>query len=376
MYKIFISAMAFDGGRSGISVYLANVLKRLSATHQVTVLALENDLPALRQLAPGASFIPVSMRWASPLRNMLWHLFIMPWRYDFSAYDFIFLPAGNRRVMCRYPRFTIVTVHDFSQHYIPGKYDLFRMFYIKKIIPFFLRRAHHLLTVSESTKRDTIKFCRIAADQITVDYNGYDAQAFHVGPHFDHRRLAEQYQLSGAYLLYIARIEHPGKNHLNLIKAYELLPPELAQRYELVLAGSPWSGAEQVVAAARKSKYAGQIKFPGFVGADALPDFYHGASLYVFPSLYEGFGLPVVEAMACGVPVVCSNRSSLPEVGGEAVLTFDPEDPGAIAAAMERVLSSPELRQTMSEAGIRRVALFSWEKHVQTLIEAYEQYRI
>jgi len=372
MYHILVSAMAYDGGRSGISVYISNVIKELAREHQLTVLALEADLEAIRQLGENLRIITVPMCWASPLRNMFWHLFIMPWQYDFSVYDFIFLPAGNRRLMCRYPRYTLVTVHDFSQYYIPGKYDLFRMFYIKKIIPFFLRRAPHLITVSESTLRDTVKFCHIPVERITVNHNGYDRQSFNYKPDFDRKNLAERFGLTGDYLLYIARIEHPGKNHINLIRAYEKLPPELAQKYPLIFAGSKWSGAQEVVDAAGQSYYAEHIRFLGFVGTADLPDLYRGAALYVFPSLYEGFGLPVVEAMACGTPVVCSNRSSLPEVGGDAVITFDPEDPEAIAAAIRQVLDSPARREEMSVAGLRRAGQFSWETHARKLIETYE----
>jgi glycosyltransferase involved in cell wall biosynthesis len=366
---IFVSGMAYDEGKSGISDYLNNVIPLLAQNHQVDMIMLEEDIGRFPFSSPNLNLIPVTNKLSRPLFNMLWHLFLLPGRFNFKKYDFIFLPAGNRRVLARYPQSTVVTFHDLSQFHIPAKYDLFRMVYIKKLVPYFVKKAHKLLAISKNTKEDLIKYYKIDPELIKVNYNGYAAEHFHPAPWKTKKPLG----LQKKYFLYIARIEHPGKNHLRLIKAYEQLPQEVKDRYDLLLPGKAWSGSDKIFSYLKNSQDRQRIHLPGFVDAALLPELYQQCSLYIFPSLYEGFGIPLIEAMASGVPVVCSNTSSLPEIGGEAVAMFDPYSEESIRDTIHRVISSKIMQEAMIKNGYEQIKKFSWQKHVDTIINSYKE---
>ncbi|MDD5697236.1 MAG: WecB/TagA/CpsF family glycosyltransferase [Victivallaceae bacterium] len=370
MSKIFVSAMAYDSGKSGISVCIDQLLEELAKTHQLEVLALRDDLSRL-PAAQNIKYLETASFLRRPLVNMFWHLFILPYALKWKNYDFILLPAGNRRLLAFCRKFTIAVVHDLSQYHVERKYDCFRMLYCKRILPFYLRRVDRVVAVSGSTAADLERFWRIPASRITVSYNGFDRNKFNPEA-VDGRAVRAKYGLEKNYILYVSRIEHPGKNHLNLIRAYERLPEPLRDAYDLVLAGSFWPGAEAVRDYAARSGSAANIRFIGFVVQDELPALYHGAAMYIFPSLFEGFGLPLVEALACGIPAACSATSSLGEIGGDAVLRFNPENPDEIRSAMQDILEKPALRDELVRRGFARLSSFDWARQAADLIRLYE----
>lgn len=372
MYKIFVCATAYDSGQSGISVYTNNVLMELAKEHRLEVMAFPGDIKLLPE-SENLRYIKVSPCFSPPLINMLWHLFILPWRLARKKYDFVLLPAGNRRLLRCCRLFTIAVVHDLSQYHVEQKYDWFRMFYCKKILPFYLQRVNRVLAVSRSTATDLENFWKMPASRILVNYNGFDRKVFNSSP-VDCAPALKKYGIAKKkYILYLSRIEHPGKNHLNLIKAYETLPAKLQAEYDLVLGGSFWPGAEAVKEYAEESAASERIRFIGFVEHQDLKALYQGASLYIFPSLFEGFGLSLIEAMACGVPTACSSTSSLGEIGGDAALLFNPEKVREISKALREILEKPDLRSRLVEAGFKRTAMFDWKKHAEALVGLYEK---
>jgi len=365
MQRVLISALAFDGGKSGIANYIENVVTSLSH-HLLIDLVVNEDEKHFFEHLDNITFIIVSRRFQKPLFNMLWHMFVLPFKVQKSRYLWMFLPAGNRRLMLFYPIKTLVTMHDLSQFHVDDKYDAFRMFYIKKVIPFFLKKADLIFTVSANTADDVAHFYEMDRDQLIVNYNGVVTDSFYPLE----QESKEQSPRQKSYILYVARLEHPGKNHLNLIKAYELLSPQLKATYDLCLIGGDWNGAEVVHQYAEQSTDTQNIIFAGFVANEDLPAYYRHASLFAFPSFYEGFGIPVVEAMASGTAVVCSNTSSLPEVGGDAALYFDPKSPQEIADAITTALSSESKRYEMIERGYKHIKQFNWDLHAQKLIDS------
>jgi len=298
-----------------------------------------------------------------PILNVFWHLLIMPFQIKKDEYEWMLLPAGNRRLMAFYPIKTLVTIHDLSQFHVEKKYDVFRMFYIKHVIPFFLKRADKIFTVSENTAKDMVLHYGMDREKLVVNYNGVNIENFSLTFSVDDKKL----KIDKPYILYVARIEHPGKNHLNLIKAYEKLPESYKQKYDLCLIGSDWNGAEVVHAYARASQDSDRIQFLGYVHNNELPHYYRNATLFVFPSFYEGFGIPVVEAMASGTPVAASCTSSLPEVGGAAAAYFDPESPDHISEIMYDILKDPIYRNKMCERGYEQVKKFNWNTHAELI---------
>ncbi len=350
--KILIPAIPYDDGKSGVSVYLREIVTALEeAGHTLTLVVEEDAAPEFNR------FKQIRIRKMPAVFSMLYTLFILPWRIRWKAFDLCILPAANRRALCRYPVFTIAVVHDLSQYHVPVKYDRFRMFYIKRILPCFVRKAQAVVAVSCSTKRDLIEFWRIPEERLQVVYNGFQPLPEPVAPVEKRKQI-----------LYVSRIEHPGKNHLNLLRAFELLPPELRRIYTLVMPGAAWSGAEEVFDYAKHSPCRDRFRFPGFVRKEELPELYAQSSMYIFPSLFEGFGLSLLEAMAAGLPCACSRTSSLGELGDGAAELFDPDSPHEIMQAMRHILSSPERQQALCAAGHARAAAFSWRKAADELV--------
>ena len=377
--RLLVSCIPFDGGKSGLSVYAREVVRALRAQGHELTLVLEPDVEPAALGADGAG-VWRAPRWTRrAVASMLWHLFVLPLRIrrNRRAFDGFVICAANRRACAWYPLPTTATVHDLANFHVPGKYSRSRMLYLACVLPFFAKRAQRLVAVSGATKADMVRFWHCPADRMTVLYNGLPDRVASPKTH-DASRLAicdlrPATDGGSAAILYISRIEHPGKNHVRLIEAYGRLPRALAEKHPLVLAGADWKDAEAVHAAAAASPHADKIRFTGFVeDAETL---WREAGFYVFPSLFEGFGLSLAEAMARGVPCACSNNGSLGEIAGDAALTFDPLDAGAIAAALETLLAEdPAARAARIERGRRRAALFSWSDHARGIVKLLEDY--
>ena len=353
--KILLSAIPFDNGKSGISVYIREVVNALEKAGHELVLIVEDD--GVKEFE---RFELIRIKKRNALFSMLYSLFILPWRIDWKQFDFCIMLAANRRVFCRYPIFTMAVVHDLSQYHVPVKYDKFRMFYIKKVLPYYVRKAQSIVAISQSTRNDLIQYWHIPEEKISVVYNGFTPP----------ERLGVEKKKQ---ILYISRIEHPGKNHLNLLKAFELLPETLRKEYTLVMPGAAWNGAETVFDYAEQSPCREQFKFTGFLEITKLPELYAESSMYIFPSLFEGFGLSLLEAMHAGLPCACSNNSSLGELGRDAALLFDPASPEEIAGCMKRILEDELFRQELSAKGMEKAARFSWQKTAESFMEIYRK---
>lgn len=363
--RMLVSCIPFDHGRSGISVYMRHAVAALArAGHELTLVIEPEaaDEPAFA----GFPHI-VAPRWTKrPVLSMLWHLFILPFKIRRSRYDLVYIAAANRRALAFRPVPTVAVVHDLAAHRVRGKYDRFRTVYQTKILPFFTRRAEFPTAISEATAADMVEFLKLPRERIIVSWNGLALPSAPQTDGFLQRNGLEP----GSYILYISRLEHPAKNQYGLIEAYEQLPPELTGRYKLVLGGADWHGAETIRKRAAESPLADRVLLAGFVPDSELEYAYRGAAAYVFPSLFEGFGLSLIEAMHHGVPCCCSEGSSLGEIGRGAALLFDPRDPAAIARALTRILREPELRAELVASGRRRAAEFTWDKHVERIVDA------
>ena len=369
--RIGMSTLGTDGGRSGIGQYVRHLLEAWRASgvdDGLEVLATPRDRAAYGVPQASSTEVP---GWAeNPFLSLAWHQWALPRACDHHDLDVLFLPAANRRAPARASVPTVGTVHDFSSLHVRGKYDPIRDAYIKKVLPALVRRLDRVITPSAASKRDIVDFAGVPEDRIHVVPNGVDHARFHPHPEGEaQERVRRDLGLDGPYVLYVSRIEHPGKNHVRLIESFDRMKRREKLPHRLVLAGSDWDRADQVRAAAAACSSRDSIVFLGFVPNDVLPALTAAADLVAFPSLYEGFGIPVLEAMASGIPVVASNTSSLPEVGGGAVGYFDPTDVGAMDSAMTRVLTDRDLHARMGDAGLRRAARFSWEATARATME-------
>ena len=358
--RLLVSTIPYDKGKSGISVYAREMVKALACQgHELTLL-----------VEPGEEFpIPVpclsAPRWTRrAVFSMAWHLFVLPFwiRRHRKDFDGFVICAANRRVCAFYPLPTVATVHDLANFHIRGKYSRSRMFYLAHILPHFAKKAQHLVAVSGATKTDMVKYWHCREEDVTVLYNGL--QTSDDGLQKQDKAGSQKSEVRS--LLYISRIEHPGKNHLRLIEAYSKLPRAVAEAHPLVIAGADWKDADVVHDAAAKSPYADLIRFTGFVANEEMPRLWEESGFYVFPSLFEGFGLSLVEAMAKGIPCACSNNGSLGEIASDVAVTFNPENVDEIAEALEKLLTEPQPERDARVArGLEWVKKFSWADHAK-----------
>ncbi len=362
--RIGILTFACDAGRSGIGQYLIHLLRefpKVAPDVEFEVVGHEDELGAFLPAEHGYVLHTVGTRWKSPILNILWQNLMLPWLCQAHRYDVVFLPAANRRLPLWLPCPSVGTVHDFSSMHITGKYDPLRDVYIKRVLPILVRRLTRVISVSESTKQDIVQYARVPAERIMVIPHGVDHDTYYPRDKEESQgKVCTKYGLRPPYILYISRIEHPGKNHVRLIHAFAQLKQDTDLSHQLVLVGSDWTRAEEVHKAADATRLGDDIRLTGFVDGADLPDLYCGADLFVFPSLFEGFGMPILEAMACGVPVACSNCSSLPEVAGDAAAYFDPSDKKDIAESLRDKLLNPLERERLIEAGNLLAAQSCW----------------
>ena len=267
----------------------------------------------------------------------------------------------------------IVTIHDcihlrFPQ-YLPNRAAYY---YARTMMAMAARRARRVLTVSEASKDDILHYLRIPADKVEVIYNALDERLASPPTPEEIARVRDRFMLTSPFILYTGNIK-PHKNVDRLIEAFSILRRRGFADVKLLVIGDEISRYQNLRRLVHRFQLHQQVRFLGFVPDATLRALYGLASVFVFPSLYEGFGLPPLEAMAAGVPVVTSNVSSLPEVVGDAALLIDPMDAGAIAGAIARILGDDALRASLVTRGHARVQAFSWTRSVARIREVYEE---
>ena len=265
---------------------------------------------------------------------------------------------------------TVLTVHDLIFRRYPAHHKRLNRWYLNATMPLFCRRAGHIIAVSEQSKRDVIESYGIPPEKITVIYEAADPR-FCPQPAETVAAVRTRYSLPDRYLLFVGTIE-PRKNLGRVLTAFERLHAE-GLTDALVIVGKRGWLYDDFFARLEGSPAKQAVIFPGFVPDADLPVVYAGAQTLAFPSEFEGFGLPVLEAMACGVPVVCSKTSSLPEVTGDAALLVDPLNVDALTEALRRVLSEPSLAADLRARGLARAARFSWARAAQETLAVYRR---
>jgi glycosyltransferase involved in cell wall biosynthesis len=355
----------------GIGTYVRNLLRQLSRVDQTTeyvvlcrgedcdvVGELGGNFRAVAEASPGYS-VREQINLPRDLRRERADLFHSP--------HYVFSPLT--------PCKSVVTIHDcihlrFPQ-YLPNRLGYA---YARSFLWLATHRSDRIVTVSEASKRDILEYFNVPPQKIDVIYNGIDDRFATPPPEEDVVRVRERYQLDGPFILYAGNIK-PHKNIGRLIEAFHILRasgPEFEQ-VKLVVIGDEIAKYGALRHAVHRYKLHKHVRFFGFVPARTLVILYRLAAVFVFPSLYEGFGLPPLEAMASGTPVITSNVSSLPEVVGDAAVLIDPLQPEAIADAMRRVLSDSDLRADLSRRGLERARQFSWERSVRRVREIYDE---
>jgi glycosyltransferase involved in cell wall biosynthesis len=259
---------------------------------------------------------------------------------------------------------TITAIHDLAYLKFPEAVQGRNRRYLRRFVPKAAERSDHLITVSEAMKREITEEYGVAADRISVVYPGVDLQ--HFSPTLMTAAVRQKLELPERYFLFVSTLE-PRKNVLGLLRAYRGLPKEIRRDYGLVLTGPVGWLADDIMAEVSKGDAVGHVMRTSYVSHEEMPQLFSGATAYVMPSLYEGFGMTPVEAMACGTPVITSDNTAMPESVGDAGILLPAEDTAGFTAAMERVARDDSLRERMRRAGLERARLFSWERSARAL---------
>ncbi len=371
--RIGIPLSGCDLGKSGISRYLIEILKSLAllpGEEEYILFGTQEAGDVFMPHSPRFSFIPIDEKVTRPLPNVLWNATHLRGFCRRNRIDVLFFPAANRRLPLLAGVPTVGTVHDLSSLHMKGKYPLSHEIYIKGLVPGLIRGLDKVISISGATKDDLVRTARVDPSRISVIFHGVDLARFSpVAAAADAGAVVERLGLRKPYFLFISRIEHPGKNHVRLIRAFADFKARTGAPHSLILAGADWDRAELVHKAASECVAADFIRFTGFVANEDLMGLYGGAEALFFPSLFEGFGMPILEAMAAGVPVFCSDRSSLPEVGGDAAVYFDPENEADIEAKLEMAAGDPGLLGSLRTRGFARTANSGWEQTARLTLD-------
>jgi glycosyltransferase involved in cell wall biosynthesis len=282
--------------------------------------------------------------------------------------DVLFVPAHVLPAVCPVP--ALVTIHDLGYRYFPEAHSKSRYLALEASTWFSSRYADRIIAISEATKRDLMGFYGVSGRKITVVYHGYDKR-YHQRTEEEILPAIAKYGLERPYFLHVGTLQ-PRKNIIRLVEAFDRFK-ERGRPHQIALVGKKGWLYDSIASAVQKSTSAECIVQPGYVDAQDLPALVDGAEALIIPSLYEGFGLPALEAMASGTPVIASNSSSLPEVVGDAGLLVDPTDVSAIAAAMESVAASADLRAELRAKGRARATTFSWERCARETLEVLKK---
>lgn len=357
--------------RAGVGRYTRNLVGALAQLdHENTyTLFCAGDGPDTRDWP--ANFTVRTTPFSERLLTAGWHKLKLPVSVErlagpsdiFHSPDFTLPPLHGAA--------GVVTIHDLSFLKVPQCADPGLRAYLTERVPSSVARAARVLADSENTRRDILELLGAPEDKVSVVYAGIEPR---FRPVRDPQRLAQvrqRYQLPELFVLFVGTIE-PRKNLSRLISAYAEMRRQTGLPHQLVLSGSKGWLYEDIFEQVDREGLAEDVRFPGFVADEDLPALYTLADLFAFPSLYEGFGLPPLEAMACGTPVVAANNSSLPEVLGAGAVFVNAEDVTGLADAMARILGDLTLRVRLADLGRAQAARFTWDDAARQLVKSYQ----
>lgn len=359
--KIAIQVADLDSFRiDGTRVYIQNLLKyfgRISPTDDFWLYHKSEFNP---ELAPPVfpNYHIVQKSWP-----FFWTQICFAFKIWQDQPDILWMPIQALPIFRQKSLKTAITIHDLAFKYFPKDFERKDFYKIDSFSDYAIRHSDKIIAISESTKKDILKFYpEIKAEKIRVIYHGFDQEVFAQDRNSEEeQKLKDKLEIKGDYILYTGAIQ-PRKNLIILIEAFEFLKKSGVFTGQLVLAGEKAWLSEKIEKKASESPFSEDTKLLGKVKFSDLGVLFRGASVFAFPSLYEGFGLPILEAFASKIPVICAKNSSLPEVAGDAVLYFENNNAADLAQKIKQVLENPELKNSLIQKGLLQLRKFSWEK--------------
>jgi len=329
--------------------------------------AFPSDLPRLVNSRSAWKTTPITPIWLA----RLWHRLHFPLpietflgRVDlYHATDFVLPPTLSRTR-------TLLTVHDLSFVRVPESASPSLKVYLDHVVPLSARKADYILADSQATKDDLIDIYGLSEQKISVLLSGVNQSFNRVEDVVGLLTIRKKYKIGNEPYIFTVGTVQPRKNYARLIESLAQLRSKGYDLQVVIAGGKGWL-EDPIYETMNRTRMKDHVRFIGFADESDLPSLYSGAICFAFPSLYEGFGLPILEAMRCGTPVITSNISSLPEVAGNAALTINPYDIDELTDALEKIISDSVLRDTLIKKGYERVQQFTWESSAQKLVNIY-----
>ncbi|MBE9473255.1 MAG: glycosyltransferase family 4 protein [Chloroflexi bacterium] len=369
--RIGIDATALPPQPVGAGNYIIQLIRALAginANDEYVIFAQQRG-HALISLPENESFEWIILEDRNPGSRLIWEQTLFPRLIRKSGVDLLHSLHYTRPV--RLPCASVVTFHDMTFFLYPELHTRAKRLFFPLAIRASARQADALTAISESTRQDAIRVLGISPEKITATQLGVDPAFRPINDTAAMRKIAEKYDLPDRFILYVGLIE-PRKNLPMLINAYKCLI-DGGENYKLVLVGRYGWMYEDLLRQINNLDLGGMVHFTGYVSQEDLPLVYNLSSLFVYPTIYEGFGLPALEAMACGVPVITTDVSSLPEIVGEAGMLVPVNNVEALYGAMIEVLGDEDLCREMINKGIQRAAKFTWEQTAKLTLQVYQQ---
>jgi glycosyltransferase involved in cell wall biosynthesis len=375
--KICIDArnMVFEGKWAGTTFYTLRLIEHLRAVDPSSTITLyfnffrgrlHQRVPVLHSLDVRTRVLRLPRKYADPLCDDLhFPIDLLTGRFDIlhgPAYELLHQRRGR----------SVVTIHDLSFHHFPEWLGAGWRDHFIKDVRSAIRRADLFITVSEFIRDEMVEHLGVAEDRIVPIHHGVEPRFTVEGEDDERDILKNRHDLPDLYLLSVATQE-PKKNIPGLLRAYRILLDRIPGAPRLVLVGKRGWGPGSLEEETSKLGLQNKVVFLGYISTEDLPGLYRHAELFLFPSLYEGFGMPLLEAMASGCPVVASRISAIPEVTGDAGVLIDPHDPEEISGAIADLLLDDERRRDLSRRGIERAARFTWEETARKTLETYRR---
>ena len=376
--RIAIDATSVPPHRVGAGIYIYNLVQALAQVDEENAyfvfakpqtFASEDLQRACLERSEGDRFRLVPVRLPSRLARMAWEQAILPLHLRRLGADVLHSPHYTTP-LAPGPWRRVVTIHDVTFFLLPERYPALRRFYFQQASRIGARLADLAIAVSQTVKADVVRYLGLAAEKVRVVHLA-------PGPSFrplaDSARMAavrQKYALPPRFILNVGTLE-PGKNQATLLRAFHRLKAQGLESSLVIVGPRGWM-YERLFRLVDELGLGGEVRFAGYLPAEDLAAVYNLADLFVFPSLYEGFGLPPLEAMACGLPVVASTAPALAEVLDDAALLVDPHDSDALAEAAARVLRDKRLRSRLRRRGLERAGHFSWQRTARDTVAAYE----
>lgn len=348
--------------KTGTEYYSQEIIKALSKTDRKNRYILYAPVEPDREFADA---LGRNFQWKILPFPKLWSQIRLSWELVTGQPkpDVIFEPSHTIPVV--HTKNMVVTIHDLGFRHFPELYTPFERHYHSFSAQFSVTHASHIIAVSKYTKKDILGHYPVNPEKITVIYHGYDQNKFRPASKTE-LETPLPFGIKKPYIFFVGRLEHK-KNLAGMLQTYQLLKREPGLKHQLVLAGKPGWGYSQAI----QHKIDGVVE-TGYLERDQYILLLKHADVFFFPSLFEGFGLPIVEAMACAVPVVASNVTSIPEVVGSAGMLVNPRKPFEMAAAISKLIHTPSLRQQLISKGLVRASLFSWTRAAEDTLRVLE----